>query len=86
MRSLWRLLALQWLGGKASEALAGESAVLEALPSLSGPARLPHVFDVRRIPGVSHRAMMIEAGERQWAPEVASDETPHSGLLSRDRR
>lgn len=32
MRSLWRILALQWLGGEGSEALAGDSATLEGLP------------------------------------------------------
>ena len=31
MRSLWRILALQWLGGDGSEALTGESAILEGL-------------------------------------------------------
>jgi hypothetical protein len=32
MRSLWRILALQWLGGDGSEALTGDSAILEGLP------------------------------------------------------
>jgi hypothetical protein len=32
MRSLWRILALQWLRGDASEALTGDSAILEGLP------------------------------------------------------
>ncbi len=32
MRSLWRILALQWLGGEGSEALTADSAVLEGLP------------------------------------------------------
>ena len=31
MRSLWRILALQWLGGEGSEALTGDSTVLESL-------------------------------------------------------
>jgi hypothetical protein len=86
MRSLWRLLALQWLGGEGSAALAGDSTVLETLPPFGVPAQLPYVFDVRRIPGVSHRAMMIEAGARQCAPEIAADEALRSGLPSRDRR
>ena len=33
MRSLWRMLALRWLGGHGSEALAGNSTMLEALMS-----------------------------------------------------
>ena len=37
MRSLWRVLALQWLGGDGSEALTGDSTVLDLCSaSLSG--------------------------------------------------
>jgi hypothetical protein len=32
MRSLWRILAMQWLGGEGSEALTADSAILEGLP------------------------------------------------------
>jgi len=32
MRSLWRILALQWLRGDGSEALTADSAILEGLP------------------------------------------------------
>jgi hypothetical protein len=32
MRSLWRILAVQWLGGDGSEALTGDSTILEGLP------------------------------------------------------
>jgi hypothetical protein len=32
MRSLWRILALQWLRGDGSEALTGDSTILEGLP------------------------------------------------------
>ena len=32
MRSLWRILALQWLGGDGSEALTRDSTILEGLP------------------------------------------------------
>ena len=32
MRSLWRILALQWLGGDGTEALTGDSTILEGLP------------------------------------------------------
>jgi hypothetical protein len=32
MRSLWRIPALQWLGGDGSEALTEDSAILEGLP------------------------------------------------------
>ena len=39
MRSLWRMLALQWLGGDGSEALTGDSAILEGLPYGCGNVR-----------------------------------------------
>jgi hypothetical protein len=32
MRSPWRILALQWLRGDGSEALTGDSTILEGLP------------------------------------------------------
>ena len=32
MRSLWRILAVQWLGGDGSEALTEDSGILEGLP------------------------------------------------------
>jgi hypothetical protein len=32
MRSLWRILALEWLRGDGSEALTADSAILEGLP------------------------------------------------------
>ena len=51
MRSLWRALALQWLGGEGSEALTGDSTVLESL-MFSEHARAMHTFDVRRAPEV----------------------------------
>jgi hypothetical protein len=44
MHSLWRLMALRWLGGEGSEALTGDSALLDLLPSAeAGP-----VFRVAR--------------------------------------
>ena len=86
MRSLWRLLALQWLNGKGSEALAGDSVVLETLLSLGKHAQPALTFDVRRIPGVSHRVMMAQAVERPSDPEIALDEARRSGLPARNRR
>jgi hypothetical protein len=71
MRSLWRLLASQWLGGEGSETLTGEATVLDVL--LSGePARPTQTFDVRREPGVSHQAMMSPDPECLLKPEIAS--------------
>lgn len=73
MRSLWRVLALQWLGGAGSEALEGESTVLELM--FGEPAgAMPQGFDVRREPGVSHRAMMSPSAGHRSDPATASAE------------
>jgi hypothetical protein len=38
MRSLWRYMALQWLGGEGSEALSGDSALIDLLlPEQTAP-------------------------------------------------
>jgi hypothetical protein len=75
MRSLWRRLALQWLGGKGSGALTEESAVLDMM--FAERARVTHVFDVRRAAGVSHRAVVSCDGERSET-ETASEPALHS--------
>jgi len=72
MRSLWRKLALQWLGGDGSEVLAGDATALDMLLSSGKP---PQVFDVRRVPGVSHRAMMYSAIESEADPQIVSRES-----------
>jgi hypothetical protein len=74
MRSLWRILALQWLGGQGSEALAEDSAVLETLLSLGERVQRSPAFDVRRAPGVSHRVMMAQVAEGRQDPEIATRE------------
>lgn len=58
MRSLWRIIAARWLGGAASEALTGDTALLDLL--MQGDGGSPPSFLVRRLPGVSHRAMMTQ--------------------------
>ena len=71
MRSLWRLLASQWLGGEGSEVLTGQATVLDIV--LSGePSQSAQTFDVRRAPGVSHRAMMSADPGCLLKPEIAS--------------
>jgi hypothetical protein len=76
MRSLWRILALEWLGGSGSEALTEASTIAESLPSgLSGEhARVVSVFDVRRQPGVSHRALMSPDCGHSSRVEIGSEE------------
>jgi hypothetical protein len=83
MRSLWRILAVQWLGGDGSEALTGDSAILEGL--LHG-GEAPPMYDVRREPQVSRRAMISAAPERRLDPEIPSEEALRSGSPDRYTR
>jgi hypothetical protein len=77
MRSLWRILALQWLGGDGSEGLAGDSTVLESI--IRGEhAQLTPAFSVRRDAGVSHRAMMAPVSGNGSEPEITTDEISRS--------
>jgi hypothetical protein len=55
MRSLWRMIALRWLGGQGSDALTDDSAVLDLLTI--GERAPPLGFKVSRRSGVSHHAM-----------------------------
>lgn len=73
MRSLWRILALRWLRGEGSEALSGDSTVLDLLRPGETASEL-HSFNVEREPGVSHRAMMSPGLEQRLDPEIVSEE------------
>lgn len=86
MRSLWRVLALRWLGGDGSEGLAGSSTILEAV--ISGEqTQAPPTFDVRREPGVSHRAMMSpDPRASSFDPGRASEELLRSSMPGGYRR
>lgn len=57
MRSLWRMIASRWLGGQGSEALTGDSALLDLLMT-GEQARSAAGFQVRRQSEVSRHAMM----------------------------
>ena len=83
MRSLWRILALQWLGGDGSEALTGDSGILEGL---LGDARPMGAFDVRREPQVSRQAMIVTAPEPRSDPEIPAEEALRSGAPGRYSR
>ena len=84
MRSLWRMLALQWLGGDGSDGLAGDSTVLDVITALQfvvdhlQPATA--AFSSRREPGVSHRAMMSPISGSRLEPEIASEEALRPGM------
>ena len=83
MRSLWRILVLQWLGGDGSEALTGESAILEGL---LGEERPMAAFEVRREPQVSRQAMIVTGPEPRSDPEIRMEETLRSGSPGRYSR
>jgi hypothetical protein len=78
MRSLWRILALQWLGGRASEALTADSAILEGL-FRTGQARPTGTYNVRPEPQVSHQAMISAAPDDRADPEIPLEEVLRSG-------
>src|SRR5271156_3857616 len=68
MRSLWRMIATRWLGGQGSEALTGDSAVLDLLKTgESTQASLG--FQVRRQSGISHQAMISRQVSEQATVE-----------------
>ena len=80
MRSIWRVLALQWLGGDGSEALTGDSPMLEGLLRGREEWRM-RTFDVRREPQVSHRAIMapgtLSGAEGGFDPEGGKEGALH---------
>ena len=69
MHSIWRELALQWLGGEASEALVGDTSFLDRFP-IAAETAAP-VFRVSRVDGVSHDAMLRAVA--QPAPQLAGE-------------
>jgi hypothetical protein len=78
MRSLWRILALQWLGGEGSEALTADSTVLDML--FGAPSEAMQTFDVERTSGVSHQAMMSPGVTQRQEPEIPTEVALRSGL------
>ena len=80
MRSLWRILASQWLRGDGSEALTGDSAILEGLV---GERRPMSAFDVRREPQVSRQAIMVTGPAPRSDPEIPTEEALHWGSPGR---
>lgn len=85
MRSLWRILALRWLGGDGSEALTGDSTILEGL-LLGANRRTIETFDVRGEPQVSPRPIMLSVPERLFDPEIGTEEALRRGVSGRYSR
>ena len=78
MRSLWRVLALQWLGADGSKALTGESAILDGVLGERHPR---DAFSVRRDSQVSRHALMVTdpapgLDPGNTAEEALSSESP----------
>jgi hypothetical protein len=71
VRSLWRIIAARWLGGRASETLTGDTALLDLLTPPGGDA----AFAVRRQSAVSYRAMM---SQQDPAPPEREDALGHT--------
>jgi hypothetical protein len=76
MRSLWRMIAARWLGGQGSDALTGDSTLLDLIMPSAPHSSPPHStvpgFRVERHAAVSHRAMM----SRQDRQETGLDRAP----------
>ena len=73
MRSLWRMIASRWLGGQGSEALTGDSALLDLLTLAERP-HTPPAFRVSRQSEVSSHAIMSRRGAGQAEDEAAGTE------------
>jgi hypothetical protein len=77
MRSLWRMIALRWLGGQGSGALTDDSALLDLLTS--GERAPPVGFEVSRRSGVSHQAMNAQQVSDRAIVEPATVEKSGGG-------
>jgi hypothetical protein len=64
---------LQWLGGDGSEALTGDTPVLDLL-MFGEHTRAMQAFDVHRAAGVSHQALMSPRPVRRMDPGIAIGE------------
>jgi hypothetical protein len=78
MRSLWRVMAVRWLGGEASDALTGDAGLLDLL--MQQDRYVPPAVLVQRQSGVSHRAMMLQQEQSRSEDESVLDQ-----FLGRDR-
>lgn len=77
MRSLWRRIAARWLGGQGSDALAGDSALLDLIDGAR--MRTPPAFQVSCQSEVSHRAMMSPPAGAESNFEAAAAQRSRAG-------
>jgi hypothetical protein len=73
MRSLWRMIASRWLGGQGSDALTGDSALLDLL-TITEHQHAPPAFRVSRQSEVSHHAIMSRQDQDKSRLDPAVDE------------
>ncbi|MGH7048202.1 MAG: hypothetical protein ACREE2_17640 [Stellaceae bacterium] len=72
MRSLWRTIAARWLGGQGSDALTGDSMLLDLI--MPSEPRAPE-FRVERHSAVSHRAMLSQHDQQTTGRDRALADT-----------
>jgi hypothetical protein len=71
MRSLWRFMAAQWLGGTGSEVLTGDSALTDLLlPEPTAPVFRVARSRERRLPAIT-ASPMPRAAEREESDHPA---------------
>ena len=66
MRSLWRILALQWLGGDGSEALTRDSTILEGLPHSGSVRCWDHRADRIHLESSGDAVLRYQDGVSPW--------------------
>jgi hypothetical protein len=76
MRSLWRIMALRWLGGQASHGLTGDVALLDLF--MAADPLVTAGFRVRRESEVSHRAMISASAPSASERDAVSEEFAQS--------
>src|SRR5579883_1415012 len=84
MRSLWKSLAVRWLGGRASEALVGEITPLELLLSEAAPTA--PTFAVRRLAAVSPRALLPQQPPAALHGVAAADDPATPAPVAPEQR
>ena len=63
MRSLWRRLALEWLGGVGSQALTGDAFLLDSLMGFDGEREAPIYRIARQSADLPHATRPADGGK-----------------------
>jgi hypothetical protein len=73
MHSLWRILALQWLGGEGSDALAAD-ATLDGILTSGERAQVAGGFDVQRQSAAPRQTSVSPSSEDRLKREIINKE------------